>query len=131
MLSLGWPRCAVFYLYDRVREKIERTPRFRIQECWKGSEEEKDEEDQDEQGVSLVIDEDGEPEQTDSQPGHSEPVTAEPSSRPRLSDSSDSFSEFSEFTEGDTDSVYSGDESSVDSDHVGTYMISNMSTSIS
>ena len=40
--------------------------------------------------MPVVFDKDDEPEQPDSQPGHSEPV--DPSSRPRLSDSADRFS---------------------------------------
>ena len=58
---------------------------------------------------------------SDSQPGHLDSATDEPddtSFHLRLSESSDSFSEASE---SDVDSNYSGDESSVESDHVGRY----------
>ena len=58
---------------------------------------------------------------SDSQPGHLDSATDEPddtSLHLRLSDSSDSFSEASE---SDVVSDYSGDESSVESDHVGRY----------
>ena len=58
---------------------------------------------------------------SDSQPGHLDSATDEPDDTTfhlRLSESSDSFSEASE---SDVDSIYSGDESSVESDHVGRY----------
>ena len=58
---------------------------------------------------------------SDSQPGHLDSATEEPddmSFHLRLSESSDSFSEASE---SDVVSDYSGDESSVESDHIGRY----------
>ena len=58
---------------------------------------------------------------SDSQPGHLDSATEEPddtSFHLRLSESSDSFSETSE---SDVVSDYSGDESLVESDHVGKY----------
>ena len=74
---------------------------------------------QEENSAFPVADENDEPEQSDSQYGHSEPVTDEQSVHLRLSESS----YISEPSGEDIDFGYSDDESSVDPEQVGTYWI--------